>query len=499
MAPPIPLKCLKSGCDFTTPQCPTWEPMMELLRMHVNLEHPSETPPPPAAGAGASTKVEKLPRPKLEEDITDSDWNYFCAEWARYKRSVKLAGQDIVDQLWATMSPDLKRQCHDHGASTENTTEDQLLPLMKAFATRGQNKLCNIVHFLNLKQEEGEPIAKFISRVRGEAKTCEFKIKCSKVGCSQENSYADKLSAHVVVRGLNDPEIQEDVLKLAATSEVDLTLQKITEVTVAQETGARSRRLLNEDLEFNKLSQHQKQKRNASGNSNDLLSNEKCYYCGQCGHGYKASSLVRKELCPAFSMKCSKCNLMGHLASECKRKQILAAAANALNVDEERSSKSSSDSEHEANIGQFGFFNMKTAGRPSSPPAPSSDSDHYDADSDRSSVSSNKAGENFGWFCMSLESPSIKSSNKSKLSKPPPNYEMRKSGQWKIQSAKSIECKFKYRTSALQYVLHQPSTQQMTGTPGTQWKEIATVADTLRKLSLLTFGHRTSSQEGGII
>ena len=46
---------------------------------------------------------------KLEEDITDSDWNYFCAEWARYKRSIKLAGQDIVDQLWATMSPDLKR------------------------------------------------------------------------------------------------------------------------------------------------------------------------------------------------------------------------------------------------------------------------------------------------------------------------------------------------------------------------------------------------------
>ena len=493
MAPPIPLKCLKSGCDFTTPQCPTWEPMMELLRMHVNLEHPSETPPPPAAGAGASTKVEKLPRPKLEEDITDSDWNYFCAEWARYKRSVKLAGQDIVDQLWATMSPDLKRQCHDHGASTENTTEDQLLPLMKAFATRGQNKLCNIVHFLNLKQEEGEPIAKFISRVRGEAKTCEFKIKCSKVGCSQENSYADKLSAHVVVRGLNDPDIQEDVLKLAATSEVDLTLQKITEVTVAQETGARSRRLLNEDLEFNKLSQHQKQKRNASGNSNDLLSNEKCYYCGQCGHGYKASSLVRKELCPAFSMKCSKCNLMGHLTSECKRKQILAAAANALNADEERSSKSSSDSEHEANIGQFGFINtLKTAGRPSSPPAPapSTDSDHYDADSDRSSVSSNKNGENFGWFCMSIEPPS----NKSKQSKPPPYYE-RKSA----QSVKPIEYEYKYGTSALQHVLHQPTSQRMKGTPGTQWKEIDTVANILQKLSLLNFAHRTSSQGGGII
>ena len=98
-------------------------------------------------------------------------------------------------------------------------------------------------------------------------------------------------------------------------------------------------------------------------------------------------------------MKCSKCNLMGHVTSECKRKQILAAAANALNVDEERSSKASSESEHEHEIGLFGFFNtLKTAGRRSSPPLTAADSDHYDADSDtsdRSSVSSNKVGENF--------------------------------------------------------------------------------------------------------
>ena len=494
MPNPEPQPC--GLCDYKTPAgCPTWRDHLEALRLHVETFHRRDSP---SNDAGAGAKMEKLPRPKLEEEISDADWNYFCAEWTRYKRSVNLTGQSIVDQLWATMTEGLKRQCHDHGASTENTTEEQLLPLMKAFATRGQNKLCNIVHFLNLKQFEGEPIAKFISRVRGEAKTCEFKIKCSKIGCSQENSYADKLSAHVVVRGLNNPEIQEDVLKLAASSEVDLTLQKITEVTMAQETGARSRRLLNGDLEFNKISQFQQQKRNPSGKSNNLLSNEKCFYCGQCGHGYKASSLVRKELCPAFSSKCSKCNLTGHLTSECKRKEILAAAANALNVDGERSSKESSDSEHEANIGQFGFFNtLKTAGRPSSPPAPatSEDSDHYDAD--RSSVSSNKGGDDYGWFCMSIDPPSNKSSRKSKKSKPLPHFEIRRSGKWRVNSAKPI--KYKYETSAPQHVLHQPTSQQMKGTPRTQWKEITTVADTLRKLSLLTSIHRTSSQEGGII
>ena len=156
MPNPEPQPCVL--CDYKTPACsPTWRNHLEALRLHVETFYRQDSP---SNGAGA--KMEKLPRPKLEEDISDADWNYFCAEWTRYKHSVNLAGQNIVDQLWATMSEDLKRQCHDHGASTEKTTEDQLLPLMKAFASRGQNKLCNIVHFLNLKQFEGESSAKFI-------------------------------------------------------------------------------------------------------------------------------------------------------------------------------------------------------------------------------------------------------------------------------------------------------------------------------------------------
>ena len=82
-----------------------------------------------------------------------------------------------MDQLWA-------RQCHDHGAGIDTTTEEQLLELMKAMSIKGVNKLCNVVEFLNLKQKENETIQKFISRVRGQALTCEFKIKSkySKVG-----------------------------------------------------------------------------------------------------------------------------------------------------------------------------------------------------------------------------------------------------------------------------------------------------------------------------
>ena len=481
MPAPTPLRCLKSGCDFVTPQCPTWDPMMELLRMHVNLEHPSETPPAPAAGAGASAKMEKIRRPTLEENISETDWNFFESKWTRYKRSAKLVGEDLVDQLWACMSEGLERQCHDHGASVDTTTEEQLLGLMKAMSIRGVNKLCNVVEFLNLKQNENETIQKFISRVRGQALTCDFKIKskCSKVGCSQEteNSYADKLSAFIIVRGLYDLDIQEDVLKLAATTEDELDLKKVTEVVLAQEMGSRSRRLLNdENMGLNKLSQYKKQNKNRQADARVL--NERCAHCGEFGHGHSASAEVREALCPAFGKQCAKCKFNNHYTSLCKKQR--GRKANALDL-EDRSSKASSGSESENELGAFGFFNtLKTKGKASSSSPPSVESDHYDADSDRSSVSPNTERDEFGWFCMSMEPPSTKSYSKNKQ---------------KIGKFKYVK---KYATSAPQHVLHQPSSQQMKGTPGTQWKEIDTVADTLKKLSLMNSIHQTQLHGGRV-
>ena len=47
-------------------------------------------------------------------------------------------------------------------------------------------------------------------------------------------SYSDKLCSHVIVRGLEDSDIQERVLALAAT-EPDLDLKRVTEFIYAQE------------------------------------------------------------------------------------------------------------------------------------------------------------------------------------------------------------------------------------------------------------------------
>ena len=53
--------------------------------------------------------------------------------------------------------------------------------------------------------------------------------------------------------------------------------------------------------------------------------------------------------------------------------------------------------------------------------------------------------------------------------------------------------------AALQLELPQPTSQQMMGTPGTQWKEIDTVVNILDKLSLQYFDHRNNFRGGKLI
>ena len=74
----------------------------------------------------------------------------------------------------------------DVGA-TKDTTEDDLLIMFKRCSIRAQNKLVNVVEFINLVQEPEEAAFKFISRG---------------VRPGQDVSYSDKLCSHVIVRGL---------------------------------------------------------------------------------------------------------------------------------------------------------------------------------------------------------------------------------------------------------------------------------------------------------
>ena len=276
MTPPAQQKCVAGDCDWQTPlNCPTWDQVKHFMEMHVQAAHAQ-----PRATANAGNKAPKLPRPTLAEEISEGDWNFFLEQWKRYKRATNLSVEDVTDELWACLSDDLARQCFDHGANMTTTTEKDLLALLKAQSIKSQNRLVNIVQYLNLEQRENESITKFIARVRGGAKVCNFQVKCTAAGCNTLVSYSDQLSSHVIVRGLENADIQEKVLALAASEDKDLSLQKITEYALAQETAVQSRKILNEDPSVCKISQYKKDKR---------ADPRKCYWCGKTGHGRLAN------------------------------------------------------------------------------------------------------------------------------------------------------------------------------------------------------------------
>ena len=75
---------------------------------------------------------------------------------------------------------------------------------------------------------------------------------------------------------------------------------------------------------------------------------DKCYYCGNTGHGYKSSADVRKTKCPAFNKKCLKCKRIGHFSKQCRKSRD-----NEHGALQERGSVSDS-----GELDGFGFYAM---------------------------------------------------------------------------------------------------------------------------------------------
>ena len=71
------------------------------------------------------TSVEKravIPRPQVEEGITESDWLFFVAQWARYKASTGLSEASETQHLWAACAESLQRSLHNAGAGRITVT-----------------------------------------------------------------------------------------------------------------------------------------------------------------------------------------------------------------------------------------------------------------------------------------------------------------------------------------------------------------------------------------
>ena len=323
MTPPPQKECPVDGCGYLTPAAlPNYDLLYRDLEMHTKYGHPA-----PAATAqlqaadtsAGSSRADKLPRPALKDEATEADFIFFSDSWTRYKRSTGLTGQAAVDQLWACCSRELSRSVYDSGV-TSAASEIVLLQAMKKMAVRAQNNLVNVVNFLGMGQDNDEPGGSFAARLKGQASTCDFTVKCTGTDCQNETSYMEKMVAHQLVRGLVDPTIQEEVLAHAASNQ-DFNLAEIQKFIEAKETGRRSGALIAGTGGLNRVSEYKHQQRDRLRSSSQPPSLEKCNWCARPGHGARASREIREQKCKAFKAKCETCSIVGHFKVACKRKK----------------------------------------------------------------------------------------------------------------------------------------------------------------------------------
>ena len=129
MAPPPPLACSDPACTYSTPSgTPTWELMVSKLSTHTHAVHGNGGGEgPPSTSAGQAPRLEKLPRPTFQLDMTISEWAFKHSQWKAYISQTVVQEATKVQQLRAACTDDLLRRVYDAGDLASMNTEELLM------------------------------------------------------------------------------------------------------------------------------------------------------------------------------------------------------------------------------------------------------------------------------------------------------------------------------------------------------------------------------------
>ncbi|KAJ8337924.1 hypothetical protein SKAU_G00368900 [Synaphobranchus kaupii] len=224
-------ECPIEGCDYIARHAAA-AVVAAMLSIHATVHVAAPRAP------GANAKMEKLKRPSIALAGTDEAWSYFITRWGEYKTGTKLVGPDIVAQLLECCEEDLRKDLtHAAGKSLAESDEKDVLAAMKALAVRAENTMVARVALSNMRQGYEEPIRSFHARIKGQADTCKYEMKCTKTGCDQVNNFTEEILRNVIARGIADSEIQLDLL---GEKNQDMPLKEMIEYIEAKESGKRS-------------------------------------------------------------------------------------------------------------------------------------------------------------------------------------------------------------------------------------------------------------------
>ena len=343
MAPPTPMECSNTGCEYVTPAgIPTWDLVLRVLELHTQQAHPA--PPAQPRTVSSSAKLEKLPRPTFSLLMTEAQWEFTMLKWIAYISQTDVTPQQKLQQLRAACHHDLLQRVYDAGNFSNLDTDVLLLAAMKKLSVQVIHKTIHMMNMWRMQQEADETVRAYVARITGTADLCDMHVLCTKPACGTKIPYRDHVVLQVLLKGMHDQDIRARVLTRTTGGELK-ELQEVVSYIAAEEAGlTQSATILHDQgghiggVRRSSYRQGQRQQRQGT-----LQRTDKCGYCDGPQHT-SSDPADRKKSCKAFNTTCSKCNKLHHFAKVC-RARVPAVAG----LDDD----STPAAEHAALTGQF--------------------------------------------------------------------------------------------------------------------------------------------------
>jgi hypothetical protein len=185
------------------------------------------------------------------------------------------------------------------GAEIKTLTEQGIFENIIASCVTKQTVQAMTTELHRIRQEPGQPVQSFLANLQSKARQCNMRLTCTNPTCQTELNYSEPVILGLFINGVNDMELQQDLL-----AEQNLALHKAVTQAVARETAKRSQGILDTSQQVvTGISAYKK-------GLNKVVVPPDC--CGNCGNKRHSD---RKD-CPAKDNVCS-CGIKGHLRKYC--------------------------------------------------------------------------------------------------------------------------------------------------------------------------------------
>uniref|UniRef100_A0A8B9JE72 ribonuclease H n=1 Tax=Astyanax mexicanus TaxID=7994 RepID=A0A8B9JE72_ASTMX len=233
---------------------------------------------------------------KLTGDVS-SNWEIFRAEFEDYALATELLEKSEVVQA-ATLRTVMGAECrhiykHNLALTDEQRADTRaILDALEEYFKPAKNVIYERYNFGICKQEEGEPIDSFVTRLREKAATCEY------------GELKDDLIRDKIVLGIADENTRRRLLR-----ERQLTLNSaIDTCRMAELTNQRLKSMIQDAPPLDCVNAMRQQSTKQPSPTDTVP-----IQCRYCGSNHRAG----REHCPAFGKQCKACGTSNHFARVC--------------------------------------------------------------------------------------------------------------------------------------------------------------------------------------